>query len=298
MKEIDIEKLAHDELQGAEMQPPDSAWETLQGRLANGAATTTGKSAHGKRWTRHVALWTAVSAVVLGATIGIIHTYAQRQAPEMIAQRVDNMTDSESDNINAVLSSENLPVDDAKQQTLMTTDNTVNKNAAGTPSVGEPTTASSVTESPVVESIPTATTNSTLQSEATANTVLAQATSTTTATSSTPTATNRNIAPEKDAGPQNAQSVSDTATKAFNIVIPNLITPNGDGYNDCWGIPGIEQYAQVNVQIFNAQSKRVYANSHYDNNFCGDDMPDGNYFYIVVIAEENFTRRGVLVIKR
>ena len=85
---------------------------------------------------------------------------------------------------------------------------------------------------------------------------------------------------------------------AETIVIPNLITPNGDGYNDCWVIPDLEKYGQMRVQIYTAQTRRVYSSQDYGNDFCFDELPDGNYFYIIVFKELNRTLRGVLVVKR
>ena len=83
-----------------------------------------------------------------------------------------------------------------------------------------------------------------------------------------------------------------------SIVIPNLLTPNGDGYNDCWVIPNLENYGTVQVQIYTDKSKRIFNSSDYHNEFCGDGYPDGNYFYVIQFREHNVSRRGVLVIKR
>ncbi len=82
------------------------------------------------------------------------------------------------------------------------------------------------------------------------------------------------------------------------INIPNVITPNGDGFNDCWRIPDLEQYSHVVVQIFTAKSQRIYSSSDYHGEFCGADLPEGNYFYVIRISDINYSRRGVLVIKR
>ena len=81
-------------------------------------------------------------------------------------------------------------------------------------------------------------------------------------------------------------------------IIPNVITPNGDGYNDCWVIPDLERYGKVQVQIYTAGNQRVYSSPSYDNSFCGADLPSGNYFYILKLHDYNIVRRGVLVIRR
>lgn len=106
---------------------------------------------------------------------------------------------------------------------------------------------------------------------------------------------------EVAAAPAEKQGPRDTAVhsqKPPTIVIPNLLTPNGDGFNDCWVIPGLEEYGTVQVQIYTAKSQRVFSSTDYHNEFCGDDCPDGNYFYVIGFRDLNLSRRGVLVIKR
>lgn len=80
--------------------------------------------------------------------------------------------------------------------------------------------------------------------------------------------------------------------------IPNILTPNGDGFNDCWLIPDLAKYGRASVQIFTAQRKRVYASDDYRGDFCGEGLPSGNYFYVLTIRKYNYVRRGVLVIQR
>ena len=81
-----------------------------------------------------------------------------------------------------------------------------------------------------------------------------------------------------------------------SLLIPNLITPNGDGINDCWVIKGTDGFGTVRVEIFNAQGKRVYSSKDYKNDFCGGNNPSGNYFYIISLPSHNYSRRGALVI--
>lgn len=82
--------------------------------------------------------------------------------------------------------------------------------------------------------------------------------------------------------------------------IPNLITVNGDGYNDKWVLPSMETYDRVAVSIYTAKGRCVYTHAHYDNSFDGASLEAGNYFYVITFyrAEQlPTTRRGVLVIK-
>jgi gliding motility-associated-like protein len=99
--------------------------------------------------------------------------------------------------------------------------------------------------------------------------------------------------PKEESRPASAKKSSE-----IEIVIPNLLSPNGDGYNDCWKIPNLAQYGKASVQIFSEQNKRVFSSDDYKGDFCGDDLPSGNYFYVLSLKDHNYTRRGILVIKR
>lgn len=85
------------------------------------------------------------------------------------------------------------------------------------------------------------------------------------------------------------------------ITIPNLMTPNGDGYNDIWKIKNIEAYEESEVTVFDAYGKVIYQNSPYLNDWgattgTGDVIPDGTYFYVVILGEDFDPIKGALTI--
>lgn len=83
-----------------------------------------------------------------------------------------------------------------------------------------------------------------------------------------------------------------------DVVIPNVITPNGDGFNDKFEIEGIT-YTPNTVTIFNRWGQKVYEASNYKNQWNGGDVPDGTYFYEVVLtAREDRKYTGSLTILR
>lgn len=76
-----------------------------------------------------------------------------------------------------------------------------------------------------------------------------------------------------------------------DIIRPNnAFTPNGDGFNDTWYIPGIESFAGTEVLVFNRWGQKVLNNSQYSNDFGWDGtsngfkLPSGTYFYIIEIV--------------
>jgi gliding motility-associated-like protein len=83
------------------------------------------------------------------------------------------------------------------------------------------------------------------------------------------------------------------------LVIYNVITPNGDGINDEWIIGGISEFPDNLVEIYNRWGDLVNSFERYDNttrvwkgdNFRGNPLPDGTYYYIMNIKNVG-TRTG------
>ncbi|HBT09836.1 MAG TPA: adhesin, partial [Leeuwenhoekiella sp.] len=85
-----------------------------------------------------------------------------------------------------------------------------------------------------------------------------------------------------------------------DIVIYNVMTPNGDGLNDIFMIENIDDYPDNKVQIFNRWGVEVYSTEGYsidnDNVFRGfsdgratvrrgERLPTGTYYYIIEYAD-------------
>lgn len=69
-----------------------------------------------------------------------------------------------------------------------------------------------------------------------------------------------------------------------SLVFPNIITPNGDGFNDYLDIPNLENLDDNKLIIFNRWGKKVYEKEHYipdDDKWDGRDLADGTYYYIL-----------------
>lgn len=66
---------------------------------------------------------------------------------------------------------------------------------------------------------------------------------------------------------------------------PNIITPNGDGYNDFFVISNLEYYPGSDMQIFNRWGKRVFESPDYLNNWDAAGHADGVYFFILTVND-------------
>jgi len=69
------------------------------------------------------------------------------------------------------------------------------------------------------------------------------------------------------------------------FIIPGIITPNDDGYNDTWRIDGLEVYPDVTIEVFDRWGKRIFYSEGYDKEFDGTfngkELPMESYHYII-----------------
>jgi gliding motility-associated-like protein len=85
--------------------------------------------------------------------------------------------------------------------------------------------------------------------------------------------------------------------------LPNIITPNGDGQNEVFVVPGINAFEDASVLIYDRWGKLIYENSSYDagtgeatvsQGFSADGFSDGTYLYIVNIDGGECVTQGNL----
>ncbi|QPH40491.1 DUF7507 domain-containing protein [Pedobacter endophyticus] len=67
----------------------------------------------------------------------------------------------------------------------------------------------------------------------------------------------------------------------FDIRVPNLFTPNGDGINDMFEIRGLNQYAENELTIVNRQGYEIFRQKNYQNNWTGEGLNEGTYYYLL-----------------
>ncbi|MEQ7801568.1 gliding motility-associated C-terminal domain-containing protein, partial [Pedobacter sp. ASV1-7] len=84
------------------------------------------------------------------------------------------------------------------------------------------------------------------------------------------------------------------------LEIPNTFTPNGDGKNDSFLIKGLENYEGVSLFVYNRWGDEVYRNHNYKNEWDGNGLNDGTYFYVLKLRKGKVedTRRSWVLIKR
>ncbi len=74
------------------------------------------------------------------------------------------------------------------------------------------------------------------------------------------------------------------------IVIPNIVTPNGDGFNDFFIIQNLDRTRSSDLVVYNRWGSVVYESENYQNNWSPNDVVDSVYFYRLILAgNETFT---------
>ena len=70
-----------------------------------------------------------------------------------------------------------------------------------------------------------------------------------------------------------------------NILLPNVVTPNGDGVNDFFKINGLENFPGSGLNVYNRWGNKIYSNEDYKNDW-SPNVNDGTYFYIVNVSDD------------
>ena len=83
--------------------------------------------------------------------------------------------------------------------------------------------------------------------------------------------------------------------------ISSLFTPNGDGMNDYWYIPDLEQFGKTEVTVYNRFGQAVYKSVGYKNDWDGTwnghPLPSASYYYIIRSSEKGFLKGVVNIVR-
>jgi gliding motility-associated-like protein len=85
----------------------------------------------------------------------------------------------------------------------------------------------------------------------------------------------------------------------FNsLTIYNTFTPNGDRFNDTWGVPEVRFYEGARISVYEKGGARVFYTENpdvrWDGTYNGKEMPVGSYYWVIQIEETGATRRGIV----
>lgn len=76
----------------------------------------------------------------------------------------------------------------------------------------------------------------------------------------------------------------------YQIYIPNIFTPNGDGKNDLFEIVGLVHFPGSSLLVFNRWGNEIYHSGNYQNTWNGSDQVPGTYYYALTLNNNGITR--------
>jgi gliding motility-associated-like protein len=86
------------------------------------------------------------------------------------------------------------------------------------------------------------------------------------------------------------------------VTIYEIITPNNDGYNDTWRMPGLEYYPNATVEVYDQWGKQVFYSRGYeqpwDGTYDGKVLPMASYHYVVNLGNGSAALVGNITIMK
>ncbi len=76
---------------------------------------------------------------------------------------------------------------------------------------------------------------------------------------------------------------------ACAVIIPNVITPNGDGMNDLLVFENLEYFPNNHLIILNRWGQKLFEKDSYQNDWNGAKYSDGTYFFILELNDKKST---------
>lgn len=103
-----------------------------------------------------------------------------------------------------------------------------------------------------------------------------------------------------DPDKSNDTSTVTTSVRQRDLFIPNVYTPNGDGHNDVFRIRGLEEYPNSQLIINNRWGNQVYFSDDYQNDWNGDGLNEGTYYYFLTVERYGVRAvyKGWVLLKR
>jgi gliding motility-associated-like protein len=93
-----------------------------------------------------------------------------------------------------------------------------------------------------------------------------------------------------------------TRLEFSSLIVTNSFSPDGDGVNDNWGVPGIRFYGGARISVYDRGGSRLFytesPDEGWDGTFNGKQLPVGSYFWTIEIKETGEMRRGMLNVIR
>ncbi len=88
-------------------------------------------------------------------------------------------------------------------------------------------------------------------------------------------------------------SVEVQVDEGLGLFVPNVFTPNNDGFNDDFGLSYLDADDRFLLRIFNRWGQEVYTTTDPMLTWDGKDVPDGTYLYLIRATDPCDSDRSV-----
>ena len=85
--------------------------------------------------------------------------------------------------------------------------------------------------------------------------------------------------------------------KPYDIDVPNIFTPNGDGFNDYFVFRNLEFFPNSQLLVYNRWGQKLFESNDYDNKWNGGKVSDGVYYFILNLSDGNSKHGTVTIIR-
>lgn len=265
-----LEELFKDRLKDAKVKAPDNLWSQIDSGLSNIPQSTN----FSPNTISTISSSFKAIAVSCGVAIASVAAYV---IYDQVSEKQDNAPISQEQQIE-------LPIEQKQEQTeiIEQTLPTTIETKQITKQAQQPITPTIAEEKIII--------NETLTPKESNNN-----TTTNTTTNNTPIATKEEkieetpvqetIEERQDAINQREEIIKEEIVFNPDIKIPNFISPNNDGINDYFNIHNIESYPDNELIILDSRKRKVYQARSYNNEWGASNIPQGTYFYKLLIKE-------------
>jgi gliding motility-associated-like protein len=103
---------------------------------------------------------------------------------------------------------------------------------------------------------------------------------------------------DRETNNETVSEMHEQSAQQPDLSIANFLSPNGDGINDVFAITGIEQVPVNQLIVFNRHGTVVFECNRYQNQWSGENVLGGVYYYIFKFTfhGNEFMRKGSITI--
>jgi len=103
-------------------------------------------------------------------------------------------------------------------------------------------------------------------------------------------------------GCQAEDQVTIEVIEDFKLLVQNLVTPNGDGFNDQWLVINAETFDLLNIYVYDRNGSEVFSQKAYNSDWGAvqgtDILPDGTYYYVITFDNSERVYKGSISVMR